>query len=139
MSKKSLLSLIPKPILKKAINELENALEESNQEVTANNHQVANSNNEGEQISVVETRSVCAMSEVISWAQSNYPNEEGITLSIIKEKSDKKDYQHLIYLIWCRDNKPLLSDNYKSMAIYCNRLDDELYETFGNNDIITLE
>lgn len=139
MSKKSLLSLIPKPILKKAINELENALDECNQQETTSNSKEAKGSNNGEQISAVDTRSVCSMTEIIQWAQDNYPNEEGITLSIIKENSDKKEYQHLIYLIWCRNNKPLLSDEYKSMAIYCNRLDDKLYETFGNNDIITLE
>lgn len=140
MSKKSLLSQLPRPMLKKAINVLENALEENGRESSRTERKGGVSAKESsEQISVVESRNVCTMAEMVTWAQANYPNEEGISLSIIKERSDRKDYSYLIYLVWCREDKPLFSDKYKSMAIYCNRLDDELYETFGNNDIITLE
>lgn len=140
MSKKSLLSQLPRPMLKKAINVLENALEENERETSNNERTEKLSTNESsEQISVVESRIVYTMKELVTWAQANYPDEDGISLSIIKEKSDRKDYSYLIYLVWCRDEKPLFSEKYKSMAIYCNRFDDELYETFGNNDIIILE
>jgi hypothetical protein len=139
MSKKSLLSQLPRPMLKKAINVLENALEENERESTQERKGGPKTKESSDQISVVESRNICTMAEIVTWAQTNYPNEDGTCLSIIKEKSDRKDYTHLIYLVWCREDKPLFSDKYKSMAIYCNRLDDELYETFGNNDIITLE
>ena len=139
MSKKSLLSQLPKAMLKKAINVLENALEENERESTQEHKGDPKTKESSDQISVVESRNICTMAEIVTWAQANYPNEDGISLSIIKEKSDRKDYSYLIYLVWCREDKPLFSDKYKSMAIYCNRLDDELYETFGNNDIITLE
>lgn len=140
MSKNSLLSQLPRPVLKKAINVLENALEENERESAKQDRKGEPQTKESsEQISVVESRNVCTMSEIVTWAQNNYPNEEGISLSIIKDNSDRKDYSYLIFLVWCREDKPLFSDKYKSMAIYCNRLDDELFETFGNNDIITLE
>lgn len=140
MSKKSLLSQLPRPMLKKAINVLEHALEENERESSKNERMEKSPTNEScEQISFVESRDVCTMKELVTWAQANYPNEEGISLSIIKEKSDRKDYSYLIYLVWCIEDKPLFSEKYKSMAIYCNRFDDELYETFGNNNIITLE
>lgn len=140
MSKKSLLNLIPKPILKKAINELESVLEENETTSPKQKRDETSATEESlGQISVVEKKELYTMAEIVSWAQANYPNEDGIALSIIKEKSNDKDYPYLIYLIWCNGNTPLLTKKYKSMAIYCNRIDDELYETFGNNDIITLE
>lgn len=139
MRTKDFLSKLPKPMLKKAKNAIDNALEVKERESTKNRKGDPQTKESSEQISVVESRNICTMAEIVTWAQTNYPNEDGICLSIIKEKSDRKDYSYLIYLVWCREDKPLFSDKYKSMAIYCNRLDDELYETFGNNDIITLE
>ena len=99
MSKKSLLNLIPKPILKKAINELESALEENETNSPKRNRDETSATEESlGQISVVEKKKLCTMAEIVSWAQANYPNEDGIALSIIKEKSNDKDYPYLIYL-----------------------------------------
>ena len=57
----------------------------------------------------------------------------------MKDNSDNLDYDFVLYLLYLKDNKPLLGNQTNSMAVYSRKMDDSLKETFNDSDIIEFE
>ena len=57
----------------------------------------------------------------------------------MKDNSDNLDYDFVLYLLYLKDNKPLLGNQNNSMAVYSRKMDDSLKETFNDSDIIEFE
>lgn len=134
----NILSGIPKPILKKAEQIIQNAIEESEMRESLDSTGGQTSLNPNV-LSKIVHRETITLNEIIAWAKSHYPDEESVKFIVMKEKSDNLDYDFVLYLLYLKDNKPLLGGEYKSMAVYSQRMDDSLYETFNNSDIIEFE
>lgn len=133
----NILSSIPKPLLKKASQIIQKAIEES--EMRDSLKASSNESLSPTALSNIVHRDTISLNEIIAWAKSNYPKEESVKFVVSKEKSDKPDFNFVLYLLYVKDNKPLIGNEYKSMAIYSQKMDDSLYETFNNNDIIEFE
>ena len=133
----NILSGIPKPLLKKAEQIVQEAIRES--EMKEETRRSGKSSLTPNSMTKVTYRDLISLNEIISWAKANYPDGDGIKFIVIKEKSDNLDYDFILYLLFMKDDKPLLDDNYQSMAVYSQKMDDSLYETFNNSDIIEFE
>lgn len=133
----NILSGIPKPLLKKAGQIIQEAIEES--DVRDSLKASSNATLSPSAFSRIVHRETISLNEIIAWAKSHYPNEDSVKFVVMKEKSDKLDYDFLLFLLYVKDNKPLIGGDYKSMAIYSQKMDDSLYETFNNSDIIEFE
>ena len=133
----NILSGIPKPLLKKAGQIIQEALEES--DVRKSSKSSGEAPLSPTALSRVVHRETITLNEIITWAKQNYPNEESVKFVVMKEKSDNLDYDFVLYLLYTKDNKPLIGGEYKSMAVYSQKMDDSLYETFNNSNIIEFE
>lgn len=133
----NILSGVPKPLLKKAEQIVQEAIKES--EMREAKEREKSSSLDPKSFSIVKYREMITLNEIISWAKAHYPNEDQVKFVVMKEKSDNLDYDFVLYLLFMKEDKPLLGENYKSMAIYSQRMDDSLYETFSNSDIIEFE
>ena len=133
----NILSGIPKPLLKKAGQIIQDAIEES--DVRDSLKASSNAKLSPSTFSRIVHRETISLNEIIAWAKSHYPNEDSVKFVVMKEKSDKLDYDFVLFLLYVKDNKPLIGGDYKSMAIYSQKMEDSLYETFNNSDIIEFE
>ena len=133
----NILSGIPKPLLKKAGQIIQEAIKES--EVRDSLKASSNESLSPSVLSRIVHRESISLNEIIAWAKSHYPNEESVKFVVMKEKSDNLDYDFVLFLLYVKNNKPLIGGDYQSMAIYSQKMDDSLYETFNNSDIIEFE
>ncbi len=133
----NILSGIPKPLLKKAEQIVQEAIRES--EMKEETRRAEKSSLTPNSMTKVTYRDLISLNEIISWAKAHYPDGDGIKFIVIKEKSDNLEYDFILYLLFMKDDKPLLDGNYQSMAVYSKKMDDSLYETFNNSDIIEFE
>lgn len=130
----NILSGIPKPLLKKVEKIVQEAIMESDMKDKTKKAIIS-----PDSMLQVKYRESITLNEIISWAKANYPNEESVRFIVMKEESDNLDYDFVLYLLFMKERKPLLGGDYKSMAVYSKKMDDALYETFNNSDIIEFE
>lgn len=133
----NILSSIPKPLLKKAEKIVQEAIKESEKKEKAS--EVEKTTLAPDSVSLIKYRELISLNEIISWAKTHYPEGESIKFIVMKEKSDNLDYEYILYLVFIKDNKPLLGEKIPSMAVYVQKMDDSLIETFCNSDIIEFE
>lgn len=133
----NILSGIPKPLLKKAEQIVQEAIKESEMKEEA--RKTEKSSLTPNSMTQVKYRDLISLNEIISWAKAHFPDGDGVKFIVMKEKSDNLDYDFILYLLFMKDDKPLLGGNNQSMAVYSQKMDDSLYETFNNSDIIEFE
>jgi len=134
---KEILSKIPEPLLRRGVQVLQDALKEK--EEKAKKTDVIKSKLNLQSFSRVVAKDMVSLDEIIEWAKSHYPENEDLSFVVIKDKSDKLEYDYLLYFIYTKDGKPLLDSIHSSLALYAKKMDTKLVETFDNNDIIEFE
>ena len=138
MTKKPTFSHIPTPVIKKGRDYLDSLLKEREQ-FEAENKVVKPEQESSYRVKHTIYQDCVSMTEIIDWAKNNVPQVNEVSLTAIKEKSSKQGYSIVIYLVYTVANQPLLDNRVESLAIYCNHLSDDLYNTFGGQDIIVFE
>lgn len=133
----NLLNLIPKPLLKRADRMIHSALEE--EEKKSNNVNHDKTLIPPKAITRIVEQESLSMAEIINWAKNHYPENEDVNFIVVKEPSDKMKYDFLLYFVYTKEGKPLLDNQHHSLAVYAQKLDSDLEETFNNNDIIEFE
>ena len=142
---KRFLSSIPVPVLKKAREYIDSMLNDIEQESMTSSgskddvNATQSASNSKSKLKQQITQESVDLEEIINWAKSNVPDESGISLTVMKRRSSNRSYQYVLYLVYTKDNSPLLGEKYNSLAIFCNRLGDDLFNAFGNQDIIVIE
>ncbi len=136
MKSKSFLSELPKPLLKRAGQLIQRALNEQEEQ-----EQMSKDNKIFSPCSFSRTieRDSISLGEVTSWAKSHYPENEDVSFILMKGTSKRMEYDNLLFLFYTKNNKPLLDEKHSSLAVYTCKLDATLEETFGDNDIIEFE
>lgn len=94
--------------------------------------------NKTSKIKVTYTENV-TLSTVIDWAKANRPQAEGVSFILIKEKSDDPKYALKLYLLYAVNGEPLLDGSGMVEMVYTKRIDDSLWENFGNGNVIKFE
>ena len=133
----NILSKIPKPLLEKAQKVIQEALEESTEK--EHSKRTSKMSLKTASVSRIVHKEIITLNEIITWAKSHYPKEDDVKFVVIKDNSDNLDYDFILYLLYSKNNKPLLGKEYDSMAVYSQKMDESLLETFNNSDIIEFE
>ena len=133
---RNILKGIPKPVLKKATKVLQEILEEKERESSKSTGQLTF---DPSSFSRIVHKDIVTLNEIVAWAKSHYPNDDDVKFVVMKDNSDNLDYDFVLYLLYLKDNKPLLGNQTNSMAVYSRKMDDSLKETFNDSDIIEFE
>lgn len=133
----NILSKIPKPLLEKAQKVIKEALEESTEK--EHSKRTGKMSLKSASVSRIVHKEIITLNEIITWAKSHCPKEDDVKFVVIKDNSDNLDYDFILYLLYSKNNKPLLGKEYDSMAVYSQKMNESLLETFNNSDIIEFE
>ena len=136
MKRKNFISELPKPLLKRAEQFIQRALNEKDEQ-----EKMSKDDKTFSPCSFSRTieRDSVSLGEVTSWAKGHYPENEDVSFVVMKGISKRMEYDYLLFLFYTKNNKPLLDEKHSSLAVYTCKLDATLEETFGDNDIIEFE
>lgn len=141
MEKKSFLSAIPKSALLRAKECIEAAIKEQEHDAQEMHsvHKPESGKKSVHNFKKEVVQDSISLEDLITWAKANVPNVPNVVLTILKKKSTVKGYNIDLMLAFAKDNQPLLGEDYPSAIIHCKRINDDLYNTFGDQDIIVIE
>lgn len=132
--KKNILKNIPRPILEKAQNLIQDAL--TSKEVKDGTARIPRKD-----VSFIETLYIdrLTLSDIIKWGKDNLPSGPGISMAVTKEENNKKNYPIKVSVAFVDENQEVICNDAKGAIMYCSSVDENLQETFGDEDIIILQ
>ena len=80
---------------------------------------------------------VFTLREAVAWAKEHFNNEKFESAVLHRRTVDNKIELHLCFLDLKK--RPLMKGEAKQLVVVCKRIDDELSEQFGKNDVIIFD